>query len=414
MKNWTIIALFMLLLASGVQAQENTVSGQLRHRSEIDARDFTGAADTYGYHLLRTRLGVAVKPLPDVTAFVQIQDGRNFGGENPSQGRGTMDASADQLDLHQAYFQVDDLFDAPMSVRLGRQELQYGNERLIGVVAWANSGRSFDGAVLKLRTDAANVDLFAAQLVDVPGEPEGQALYGVWSVWPIFGGGSLEAFILLDNNTSDVTGGPDEGKNQLVRYTPGLYLHGAGSGIDYALEAYYQGGKVSPASEAPRQDIQAYLLSGGIGYTFETEARPRLGALYTLISGDNENDDTYKVFNTLFASNHGFYGYMDYFPALLNSYGLQDFGLSASTSITERFRLGLDFHHFMMAASIELSDGHELNVLGQEFDLTATYRYNRHFSIVGGASTFLPREAVETIIGDEQTYWFYLMTVVSF
>lgn len=414
MKTWTIFALLSLFLVTSVQAQTWTLSGQLRHRSEIDSRDFTGVDDRYGYHLLRTRLGVAVKPLPDLTAFIQIQDARNFGGENPALGRGTMDASADQLDLHQAYFQVDNLFDSPLAVRVGRQELSYGNERLIGVVAWANSGRSFDGGVLKLRTDAAAVDVFAAQLVDVPGEPAGQNLYGVWSVWSLAEGHDLEAFVLLDNNTSETTGGPDEGEDLLFRYTPGLYLHGAASGLDYGIEAYYQGGKISESASEPRQDIRAHLLSAAAGYTFDAEASPRLGALYTRLSGDSEDDDTYKTFNTLFAANHAFYGFMDYFPALLNRYGLQDFALSAGAGITEKLRLGLDFHHFMTAASVELSDGSELNVIGQEFDLTASYRYNQHFSIVGGASTFLPREAVETMVGDEQTYWFYLMTVVSF
>ena len=57
------------------------------------------------------------------------------------------------LILHQAYFSVNKLFDLPLNLKLGRMELSYGPQRLIGAVGWHNVGRSFDGGILQLNTE---------------------------------------------------------------------------------------------------------------------------------------------------------------------------------------------------------------------------------------------------------------------
>jgi len=50
---------------------------------------------------------------------------------------------------------------------------------------------------------------------------------------------------------------------------------------------------------------------------------PVLSAGVDYLSGDDGEDETkYKVFNTLYATNHKFYGFMDYFLNLpVHTYG---------------------------------------------------------------------------------------------
>ena len=155
-------------VALGQDADRFTLTGQIRHRTEFDARDFDADENNSRFHLLRTRVGLQIAVSSDISAFVQAQDARVFGGEDATRARGTLDGSAPALDLHQAYFSVQNLFGSPFTIQIGRQELAYGNQRLIGSVGWSNIGRSFDAGVLSYRQGTSSLDVFAAQLVGTP------------------------------------------------------------------------------------------------------------------------------------------------------------------------------------------------------------------------------------------------------
>ena len=175
------------------------------------------------------------------------------------------------------------------------------------------------------------------------------------------------------------------------------------------MELIGQFGHVAVGDAAARQSIGATLASVGAGYRVAPAVR--LGAGYTRLSGDDDPaDGTVRTFDTLFATNHKFYGFMDYFPALAGPYGLQDAFVSLGASATERLRLALDAHHF--AAAVEPAGGR--GVFGQELDLTAGYRYNGALGFQAGASAFFPGALTEAAVGDATTYWLYLMTTVTF
>ena len=54
---------------------------------------------------------------------------------------------------------------SPVALRLGRQELAFGEQRLLGHLAWVNTGRVWDAARATLRSKPVQVDVFAASLV---------------------------------------------------------------------------------------------------------------------------------------------------------------------------------------------------------------------------------------------------------
>lgn len=406
----------LLLLAPTAWAQTPspvTFGGQIRGRSEVDARDFDSDTFPADVHLLRTRLNVSVEPEDRVEAFVQIQDSRRFGAGDPTLARGTMDPSAGQLDVHQAYFKVSGLFGTPLSLKAGRQELAYGNQRLIGTVGWSNVGRTFDAGVLVYEGRRASVDIFAARLVGTPVEGAGsQNLFGLYSTWQVAKEQTLDLFALLDNNTNEISGKDGTPVDRLVRFTPGFMLRGTLSPFSYRLEAAYQTGKKAVSDGAERLEIGASLLSAYASYTVGTAREVTFGAGYTRLSGDEApGDDVLGRFNTLFATNHKFYGFMDYFPAASVS-GLQDVHVKTSVGLSEQVTLAADFHHFARA---ETTPDRPLRTLGEELDLTAIYRFAEPVTFGIGLSGFLPGDAMEAVQGSsEPAYWGYLTSVINF
>ena len=407
--------------ADGSPSPDNrfSVSGQIRHRSEVDGKAVYPDSEALQFHLLRTRIGVTFQPLDEVDVFIQMQDARTFGSENPAQGRGTLDGSADALDFHQAYFAVRDLFGTPLTLKVGRQELAYGNQRLIGSVGWSNVGRTFNAATASYSADRASFDLFTAKLVDSPSRSSSQNLYGLNSTFDLGGLHLADAFALIDNNTEKLQRGADAGKSKLVRYTVGTYLRGASAPIDYEVEAIYQAGTTALTDSLARASIGAYLLSGALGYTLNQQKNVYDRGLYTRLLVDNDPaDGTARTFNTLFATNHKFYGYLDYFPKTFTAYGLQDFALRVGFNPTPAITLNLDLHHFALeqAAPFTNDEGAllEKRTLGEEIDVTAKVKYNKNFSFVTGASLFLADDLMQRTLGKETGFKLYLMTIVNF
>jgi hypothetical protein len=70
------------------------------------------------------------------------------------------------IDLRMAYADVGTL-QTPVVARLGRQELTFGDQRLLGSLNWTNAARTFDAARVTVRSKAAQVDLFAASVVRI-------------------------------------------------------------------------------------------------------------------------------------------------------------------------------------------------------------------------------------------------------
>ena len=385
-------------------------SAQVRERSEIDARRFSDDSDTFVFHLLRSRIGLAAQANSNIRLFVQVQNSRLFGSGDPRIGRGTLDGRAPAVDFHQAYFEVDSLFNVPLTAKVGRQELAFGNERLIGAVAWHNVGRTFDAGRMTYRFASGTIDVFASRLVENRFQAFGQNFYGLWGKFGKTKGFTGEAFVLLDNNTEKIESGPDSGDAQLQRYTAGTYLHGAPGRLKYELELAYQGGSQTQDSLQPAATIEAYMASGSVGYTLLPKIKGFVRALYTLLSGDGDRlDNKNKTFNTLFATNHKFYGYMDYFPATLRTNGLQDVSILGSVAASSNVRLTAELHHFMLAEQYRGED-----ILGQELDLSLLYKYDQKLTFISGASAFVPGDAMKLARGgDNTTWWMYFMFIVT-
>src|SRR5437867_2805774 len=157
-----------------------TIGGEARIRYEGRNNtnlNSTNANESAASHRIRVNVGYDLTP--DVSFFAQIQDVRIYGTEGPINGAGATGAgqagigavsaqnqNGSGLDLHQGYILVKNLGLPGLSLKIGRQEIMYGDHRLFGNFNWSQVGNSFDAAKLMYSTQLYDVDLFWARVFD--------------------------------------------------------------------------------------------------------------------------------------------------------------------------------------------------------------------------------------------------------
>ncbi len=407
---WPAIALSG---AAWSQSPVYTFSGQIRYRGEVENRSFVPGSKTNHYHLLRSRFGLQVRPEPGIQVFLQMQDSRPFGGESTSLARGTMDASADALDFHQAYFMLDRLFSTPLQLKIGRQELRFGNERLIGANNWSNTGRVFDAGVLSYSHRVVSLDLFYSRLSGGQNSAGADNLVGVYSTLRPNRALVCDGYLLHDYDTSNITSGNDLGKDLLRRYTVGLHVHGGNGHLQWALEGYRQTGALQVRESLPLADIRAALLSAEVKLILRQKSATALSLSACRISGDNDpSDKTARSFDLLFGSKHGYYGLMDYYPdRMFADQGLEDYAVGLTTHNSDRLQLTAEAHVFRTDAAPPSAS---VKAIGKELDMTLIWTHSKSLSLEAGCCALFPDALVRALHGSAVSTWGYVMTTVKF
>jgi len=396
---------------AALRAQESGVrfGGEVRVRHELERPVTTGSFDQFT--LLRTRLGVLAALTEGARALIQFQDSRVFGEES-----NTFDAAADVLDLHQGYLElVRPALGRQVTLRAGRQEMILGNERLVGAVGWSNTGRSFDGARLDVAAPEGGTSfgLFAATVAE-RGERFGGAVEDNDHLFAglTAAGGPLEAWVLHDRAATyrSFTG--------VDRTTLGARADVAlGGAFNAWLEGAYQAGN-QVQGVALDQDIGAWFAGGRLGWDAAAGALAGLAAGVDYLSGDDDPlDERYGAFNTLYATNHKWYGYLDLFvdPAARTAdRGLIDAVASGRLGIVGEHTLQVDVHRFWTAAE---QSGAEARALGWELDLTLPVPLGPTHGLLLGYSAFRNGAAAPLAgLGDRGETWHfgYLQATVAF
>ena len=390
-----ILSLVFLVGSSGVAlAQEVTFGAQIRPRTEY--RDPVGGEDD-AFTSMRVRAHLNANLKQDVRIFVQVQDVRLWGEESNTLG----DFDADNFDLHQGFIELGSANEQLMA-RIGRQEMNLGGQRLVGAVDWTQQGRSFDGVRGRAGGPWGGVTLFGYQLTDAtsPDIDDDALFIGAYGEIKNVAGGTLGLYALYDHE--DVTlADTNEG-------TIGIRLAGEESGVVYRGEFYLQTGKRAGV------DVEAFMVGARVGTRF-AEGKGRVTAWYDYLSGDDDPaDNETKVFNTLFATNHKFYGFADLFlniPAHTAGLGLQDLALKGSYAVRDDLTLSADLHTFHLAKQGLLTTKH----LGEELDLTGRFRYSPNLAFIGGLSYVFAADGFAEIgrLSEDMT-WLYIMLNATF
>ena len=284
-------------------------------------------------------------------------------GETNHKGDGP---ESDAVNLHQAYATIGNLQEFPVSLKVGRQVLSYGEERLVGAFDWNNIGRTFDAIKVRWQNDWVGADFFTARPV-IPqdgrfdSDNDHEYLSGVYATTLKVPANILDVYFLARNASREaLTNEPSPQFPQASArdiYTVGGRLKSKPGAIgpwDYSFEGAYQFGDfvdTRPGAPAQRLDQNAFMFVAQGGYTFTNLwAKPRLGAEFDYGSGDdNSKDGTHGTFDNLFPTNHKFYGSLD-FVSLQN---IEDAGVNLS--LKPHPRLSLTF----MGNFLWLADTHD-------------------------------------------------------
>lgn len=263
------------------------------------------------YILLRSRLSMTLAPSPWFEVVTQLQDARPF-MQKPPWGPPNLNA----WDLKLAYVQFGDPEKHWISVRVGRQLINYNNT-IIADSQWRNQGRSYDAIVANLHYSRYRLGLFAASAVvplpeGVSHHQEGNNIYGAYGgIDHLVPNSILEPFVLWRLQPSvpiETTAKIKNGKQDEWVY--GLRFKGlALKNLDYSAEWIGETGNDGPNT------IDAWATTDGLGYRFQPLWwKPRVFYQYDYATGDrNAHDGVHGTFDTMYPTAHDRFGIADLF-----------------------------------------------------------------------------------------------------
>ena len=323
--------------------------------------------------------------------------------------------------IHQAWGEV--IFSEKFSVKLGRQEIAYDDQRIFGSVGWAQQARSHDAAIIKyLPSKNHRIDIGLA--LNAIGETLYKTDYTVNSYKSfqyLWYHGKFDkvgvSFLLLNNGMAYMDNADTSNIVQKVAYsqTVGPRVTYKGDAISANAAFYYQGGK-----NAGNNSTSAMYFSANAAYKFSKKFSIGIGGEY--LSGTSSEDkakgETDKSFKPLYGTNHKFNGWMDYFyvGSYMGGNGLVDINLPIVFKI-EKFTFKLIPHYFTAAATVAVqqTDGtwkDYSNGLGTEIDFTVGYALSKSMVISAGYSQMLATETLGVLKGgnyENTNNWAWVM-----
>lgn len=384
-----------------------TLSGQVRTRTEF--RDGQGAplpkeAKPALFTSQRTRLALNYATYR-IKFGLTAQDVRVWGQDVSTINRTTTQDN-NALMLHEAWAEIlltdTTLKNKSFSLKLGRQELSYDDERVVGKLDWLQQGRRHDAALFKYETKNGYL-LHTALAFNQNKENASGSVYNSTppgnytvstnggtmykSMQMLYAGKKLKqgnaSFLFFADQFSKYHNDSLNAKifetGTLARFTTGVYLNNTFTKVATTASAYYQFG-----NNTTGQKLSSYLLSANAQYLFSTKFNAGAGVDY--YSGGIKGT-TSNAFDPLYGTPHKFAGLMDYFYAAsgFGKGGLVDYYIKSKYKPTDKFQLAADIHQFSSAASIS---GTNKKSFGQEVDIVGSYSLTKMIGFEAGYSHF--------------------------
>jgi hypothetical protein len=407
-------------------------------RGTVDFQD-RGGNDDNTYFLFREKFHLGYKR-DWLTVYGEARDSRTASDERKPH------PETDPLDLHQGYFLLGNPKEFPLTLKLGRQELSYGDERLIGAFDWNNIGRVFDAAKVRYENRGFWIDAFASRVVLPDPDEFNEAndydfLSGIYaSSRALLPKNETQIYFLARNVSPESpaaigTGLPAFMTGATARdiYTLGLRVKsspGEFGAWDYDAEIAGQLGNFKSAA-GRRLDHEAFAAHVAGGYTWTNLfGKPRVGLEYNYATGDSDpTDGKHQTFDNLLPTNHKFYGYMDF----VSWQNIHNARVTGSLKPLRNLVLTLDYHAFWLAAENDFfyqasgtprnSGGYGINAnagsyVGSEIDFIATYNILKGAALQAGYGHFFVGDYVKNSLpatgGAKNADWVYLQMTLNF
>jgi len=466
-----------------------TITGEARTRFEFieNGSDFSSGGrdgsfdeaafdDSFSYGASRYNIGFRVDLPRDVAAVIELQGANTFGG-GPA-GLGTElraqttqhqrpgvinhlwgaskvgsqnnllgdDADPQHLEIirtlsgaldpgvfvYQGYMEAAHVGDSIFSVRVGRQELAYGTEWMLGNQDFYD-GQTYDGVkgIFEF-TDKHRLDLFWAKLAERDTTINGAVadpvldqsgddsdLYGAYFSAQTLGNSSvgMDAYVMglhdqanlalgvtTDADNNYITGaGLFGGDNlsYLSSYWVGVrFFRERETGFHFSAEVTYQFGKLDGVSNGDDGgfSIGAWGLESFMGYTWDQPTHPTIKGGVTYATGQSASDLGNGDWNTFFTPAgevHPRLGLAD----VVDASNVLAFNLGYTGS-KGNHSWGVDLYHFEAAevdpfvedsivSDVAIDAGNDLSsTIGQEVDLWYNYQYSEHLVAQFAAAYF--------------------------
>lgn len=346
------------------------------------------------YLLQRLRLNLLIQPVWWLKIIAQSQDSREF-----YKGGVAAPPYQDTWDLRQAYAEIGDMERGFFSLRVGRQEINLGEERLMGSSNWTNNARSFDAARLRLHHKKLRMDIFAASVVVVTVGQVGAVTPGN-NIYGLYGGmdnvvpnSTIEPYLFWRSQSTvkaQLGGvGTYDMKVPGVRWV-GTLPHG----FDYNTDLAFERGSVL------KDSIDAWAGHWAAGYTAKALPKsPRFGAEYNYASGSaSAKLGQRDTFDQLYSTAHDKYGLADQVGWKNTSH----VRVGPEVKVMPRWSMSVRYGDYWLANAhdalyntsnavvAQLASGAGGRWVGQELDFVNAIQLSKITSIGGGVSHIFP------------------------
>lgn len=384
--------------------------------------------ESNNFLLGRLRLGFDYRPHDSVHIALWGQDAREWGNNlhdkdfyNHTTGM-VSSPYTDEFELWDTYFEVRRPDHFPFGVKVGRQQLSYGDKRIFGPGSWSNTGYwTWDAIKVSTYLPKGFIDIFYGRAMIH--EPVRFSLnhrhffesLGTYShvILRNFGNIEIEPFAMTKRDIHRRYKGEDRRLGNLYAGYAGVRVYKKGAhGFDFDVTYVREFGSFADDT------IQAYGYHLLAAYRYKAcPWHPRVSVEYTVGSGDkNPRDGRHESFDGAFGPKGELYGRM----CLVRWQNMRDaqINLELRPKKWKWFYIKAEFHRFRLD---EKRDGWSLNPrlyrdksgnsgdkIGSEFDLVGRFHLPKGNQIQAGYGHFWPGEFVKKVASGKQANWFFL------
>jgi hypothetical protein len=410
--------------------------GVLRDMSMGDTLKNNNIHDADSFLISQVRLRIDADLTENVSAVVRLLNERMWGHEDTF-------SDEEQVDIDLAYLEMKEFLYQPLSVIVGRQELHYGSDLIVGdrdtnqtVWTTARSNWNFGDLSLKKSFDAVRAILdFSPYTIDlIYSKVQAPNTFirdnvNLWGLnanykWASYNGVTEAYYWFVENNKDGVTYTDDT--TQRVENQHKTYVIGGRFQLDptdqftVGVEGAYQFGDVfltgasgadADAPASPYQHLSAFAAELNAEYRFLTKYSPKLDLNYVYLSGDDDYGDTHHGGWDPMFENQSLGEIMN---ILFPNSNVQGVKLAGSIMPREDITLGLSYTWLRLAQKLSTTStgantttytppvgpysvntyqvNRENGDLGGEIDAYALYDYTEDVQIKLTGGWFIPGE----------------------
>lgn len=369
------------------ESEELKLNLQLRPRAEFRNGLFTPILEGQkpaSFISQRSRIGMVYSKNEKLKIGLTTQVVTTWGNDPQVQ------TTANDISVYEAWAQL--YFNAKWNLKIGRQVFSYDDERILGTLDWNNAGRKHDAALLefkkeKFKANAAfafnqNTERVTGTFYDNSQSQPYKAMEFLWMKYDFSKAFSASAIFM----NLDIQNRIDSSVAHLQTFGGNLFYKK--DKVNLMATYYYQSGN-NPLKNTASIKTSAWMAAVKADYNFSKKVGVGIGSDY--LTGRDMNAQSARVtsFNTLYGTQHKFYGLMDYFysASAHDNVGLWDSYLNFYANPSERFSGQVSLHHFEAPATIISYSGSKAqSSLGNEADISISYSVMKDVKLSGGYS----------------------------